>query len=226
LASVITGAPLHPVLGDLAAGGNFSKHSRDRAPTSPLNCADGDFSEFESSPLSRPETIWLLHSIWLLVQSVTQPSSHLRLRMNSASDYHRARKAILESFEIVPLKETKDYIYECCYLTATLLLNATENHLPLQACAVNHPIIHRLEYLLKSWESSASWGAFKGVYLNVLLVAYVASVGTSSRGYCQGLLSRALGYYACSVWEGAYQPIATLKKFQDFCRSESSPLCP
>jgi hypothetical protein len=226
LASAITGEPLHPVLGDLAAGGNFSKHSKEKAPISPLHCKDGDFSELESSPLSSPETIQLLRSMWLLVQSVTQPARHPILGKNSASDYYRARKAILGSFEIMPLKEARDYMYECCRLTATLLLNATENHLPLSSCVANYPVVYRLEHLLKSQELSGSRGAFKGVYLNVIIVAYIASLGTSSSGYFQALLGHPMGYYACGVWEGAYGPLITLKRFQDFCRSQNTRLFP
>jgi hypothetical protein len=130
LASAITGEPLHPVLGNVAAGGNFSKHNKDKAPISPLHCVDGDFSELESSPLSRPDTIHLLESIWLLVQSVTQPTRDPRVDKDSMSDYCRARKAILGSREAASLEETRDYIFECCRLTARLLLNATEQHLP------------------------------------------------------------------------------------------------
>jgi hypothetical protein len=226
LASAITGEPLHPVLGDLAAGGNFSKHNKDKAPISPLHCEDGDFSELESSPLSRPETIQLLASIWLLIRSVTQPARHPSLDKKSASDYYRARKAILGSSEIVPLREARDYIYECCHLTATLLLNATENRLPLSSCVANYPVVYRLEYILKSQALSASWGAFKGVYLNVIVVAYIASLGTSSSAYFRGLLGHAIGYYACGVWEGAYGPLMTLKRFQDFCRSQTTQLFP
>jgi hypothetical protein len=223
---MITGEPLHPVLGDVTAGGNFSRHAEDQAPVSPLNCIDGDFSELESSPHSRPETIHILHAVWLLVRSVTQEPNNLKNQMNSASDYLGARKTILESFEIVSLKETKDYIYECCRLTATLLLNAAENHLPLHLCAVNFPIVHQLEHLLKSRESSASWGAFKGVYLNVILVAFITSLRTSLCAYFHKLLGRILGYYACGVWDGAYRPLVSLKRFQDSCRSERDPLCP
>lgn len=226
LASMITGEPLHPVLGDVTAGGYFSRHAEDKAPVSPLNCVDGDFSELESSLHSRPETIHVLHAVWLLVRSVTQEPNNLKNRMDSACDYFRARKAILELSGIVTLKETKDYIYECCHLTATLLLNAAENHLPLHLCTVNFPIIHQLEHLLKSRESSASWGAFKGVYLNVVLVAFVTSLCTSSCAYFHKLLRRILDYYACGVWDGAYGPLVSLKRFQDFCRSERYPLCP
>jgi hypothetical protein len=226
LASAITGEPLHPVLGDLAAGGNFSKHNTDKAPISPLHCEDGDFSELESSPLSRPETIKLLGSMWLLVQSVTQPVRHPSLGKNSASDYYRARKAILGSFEIVPFKEARDHIYECCHLTATLLLNATENHLPLSSCVANYPVVYRLEHLLTSQELSAGWGAFKGVYLNIIVVAHIASLCTSSSGYFRGLLGHPMGYYACGVWEGAYGPLITLKRFQDFCRTPRTGLFP
>ena len=225
LVSAITGNPLDPVLGDVTAGGNFSRYTTDTAPISPLNCVDGDFSELESSPHSRPETIQLLHSIWLLVQSVTKPSGHLKHCVNSARDYHRARKAILGSFRIVSFKETKDYIYESCYLTGILLLNAADNSVPLHCCVANFPVVYQLEQLLKSRKSCATWGAFKGVYLNVILVAYLASLGTTSRVYFQRLLNLSLGYYACGVWEGAYQPLVTLKQFQDYCRSENAPIC-
>lgn len=226
MASAITGDPLHPVLGDVTAGGNFSRHTEDKAPVSPLNCVDGDFSELESSPHSRPETIHLLHAIWLLVQSVTQQSTNLKHRMTATCDYLRAQKAILESFRIVSPQETKDYIYECCHLTAMLLLNATENHLPLHLCAINFPLVHQLEHRLKSRELPASWGAFKGVYLNIILVAFTTSLRTSSRAYFHKPLRSILGYYACGVWDGAYQPLATLKRFQDSCRSERDPRCP
>src|SRR5205823_1113005 len=108
LASAITGEPLHPVLGDVKAGGNFSRHTKDKAPISPLNCVDGDFSALASSPHSRPETIHILHATWLLVHSVTQQPSYFKHRINSTCDHLRARKAILEALGVVCLKETKD----------------------------------------------------------------------------------------------------------------------
>lgn len=221
LASAITGRPLHPVLGDVAAGGNFPNDNEDKAPISPFYTADGNFSELKSSPLSRPETVRLLESMWLLVQSVTQPS---RYPENSVNDYHRAQKAILLSPEIAPGEEARGHIYECCRLTAILLLNATENRLPLSSCVGSHPIVRQLEHHMKFRDSPASWGALKGVYLNVVAVAFVAGLGTSASRYFHGLLGHALGYYACGAWEGGYRPLLTLKKFQDFCRSESGPV--
>ena len=109
LASEITGQPLHPVLGDTAAGGNFSKYEG-KAPISPFHCVDGNFSELQESPLSRPETIRILEAMWLLVESAIHSDRLTILGEQSARNYHRARRAISESPEIVLLKETKDYI--------------------------------------------------------------------------------------------------------------------
>lgn len=226
LASEITGQPLHPVLGDTAASGNFSKYNEEKAPISPFHCVDGNFSELQESPLSRPETIRILEAMWLLVESVLHSDRLTILGEKSARNYHRARTTISESPEIVPLKETKDYIYQCCRLTATLLLNAAESHLPLSSCVKNQPIVRQLEHNLKFAESPTSWGVFKGVYFNVVLVGTVASLGTSSNQYLKSLLGTSVGYYTCGVWEGAQQPLATLKRFQDFCRSEKAPLFP
>src|SRR5271156_4908861 len=144
LASAITGQPLHPVLGDTAAGGNFSKYGEEKAPISPFHCVDGNFSELQESPLSRPETIRILEAMWLLVESVLHSDRLTIPGGKSARNYHRARTAISESPEIMPLKETKDYIYQCCRLTATLLLNAAESHLPLSSCVKNKPIEHQI----------------------------------------------------------------------------------
>ena len=225
LASEITGQPLHPVLGDTAAGGNFSKYDGN-APISPFHCVDGNFSVLQESPLSRPETIRILEAMWLLVDSVLHSDRLTILGEKPARNYCRARTAISESPEIVPLKETKDYIYQCCRLTATLLLNAAESHLPLSSCVQNQPIVRQLEHNLKFAESATSWGAFRGVYFNVVLVGTAASLGTKSNQYLKSLLGTSAGYYACSVWEGVQQPLATLKRFQDFCRSEKAPLFP
>jgi len=225
LASEITGQPLHPVLGDTAAGGNFSKYE-ENAPISPFHCVDGNFSELQESPLSRPETIRILEAMWLLVDSVLHSDRPAIVREKSARNYDRARAAISESPEIVPLKETKDYIYQCCRLTATLLLNAAESHLPLSSCVKNQPIVRQLEHNLKFTEPMTSWGVFRGVYFNVLLVGTVASLGTSSNQYLKSLLGISAGYYACGVWEGIQQPLATLKKFQDFCGSKKAPFFP
>jgi hypothetical protein len=226
LASEISGQPLHPVLGDTAAGGNFSKYNEGKAPISPFHCVDGNFSELQESPLSRPETIRILEATWLLVESVLHSNTPTILGEKSARNYYRARTAISESPEIVPLKETKDYIYQCCRLTAMLLLNAAESHLPLSSCVKNQPIVHQLEHNLKFAESPTSWGVFRGVYFNVVLVGTVASLGASSNQYFKSLLGTSIGYYTCGVWEGAQQPLATLKRFQDFCRSEKAPLFP
>jgi hypothetical protein len=226
LASAIRGQPLHPVLGDTAAGGNFSKYNKEKAPISPFHCVDGNFSELQESPLSRPETIRILEAMWLLVESVPHSDRLTILGEKSARNYYRARTVISESPEIVPLKETKDYIYQCCRLTATLLLNAAESHLPLNSCVKNQPIARQLEHNLKFAESPASWGVFRGVYFNVILVGAAASLGTSSNRYFNSLLGSSVGYYACGVWEGAQQPVAMLKRFQDFYRSEKAPLFP
>ena len=226
LASAITGRPLHPVLGDTAAGGNFSKHNEEKAPISPFYCVDGNFSELQESPLSCPETIRILEATWLLVESVLHSDGPTILGEESARNYHRARTAISESHQIVLLKETKDYIYQCCRLTATILLNAAESRLPLNSCTKNQPIVRQLEHNLKFAESPRSWGAFRGVYFNVILVGTVASLGTSSNRYIRSLLRSSAGYYVCGIWEGAHQPLATLKRFQDFCRSEKAPPFP
>jgi hypothetical protein len=226
IASAITGRSLHPVLGDTAAGGNFSKYSEEKAPISPFYCVDGNFSELQGSPLSRPETIRILEAMWLLLESVLHSDRLTILGEESARNYHRARTAISESPEIVPLKETKDYIYQCCRLTATILLNAAESHLPLSSCVKNQPIVRQLEHNLKFAESPTSWGVFRGVYFNVILVGTVASLGTSSSRYLRSLLRSSAGYYVCGIWEGAHQPLATLKRFQDFCRSEKAPPFP
>jgi hypothetical protein len=226
LASAITGDPLHPVLGDTAAGGNFSKYNEEKAPISPFHCVDGNFSKLQESPLSHPETIRILEAMWLLVDSVLHSDKLTIPDEKSARNYYRARRAISESPEIALLKETKDYIYQCCRLTASLLLNAAESHLPLGSCVQNQPIVRQLEHNLKFAESPTSWGVFKGVYLNVVLVGTVASLGTSSHRYLRSLLGSSAGYYACGVWEGARQPLATLKRFQDFFRSEKAPLFP
>jgi hypothetical protein len=226
LASEIIGQPPHPILGDTAAGGNFSKYNEENAPISPLYCVDGNFSELQASPLSRPETIRILEAMWLLVDSVLHSDRLTILGEKSARNYHRARTAISESPEIMPLKETKDYIYQCCRLTATLLLNAAESHLPLSSCVENQPIVRQLEHNLKFAESPKSWGVFKGVYFNVALVGTLASLGTSSNRYLRSRIGTSAGYYACGVWDGALRPLITLKKFQDFCRSEKAPLFP
>src|ERR1700722_19381376 len=222
LASALTGQPLHPVLGDTAAGGNFSKYIKEKAPISPFHCVDGNFSELQESPLSRPETIHILEAMWLLVESVLHSDRLTILGEKSARNYYRARTAISESPEIVLLKETKDYIYQCCRLAATMLLNAAESHLPLNSCVKNQPIVRQLEHGLKFAESPTSWGVFKGVYFNVILVGAAASLGMSSNGYFRSLLGSSMGYYACGVWDGAQQPVATLKRFQDVYRSEKA----
>lgn len=178
-----------------------------------------------SSPHSRSETIKLLHSTWLLVHSVTRPSGNLKLRRDAACSYSRAREAILASFEIASPQDTADFIYECCHLTALLLLNAAEAHVPIHACLANFPIAAQIKQLVQCRESSNSWGAFKGVYLNVVLLAYLASLATSSRAYFHARVSHSVGYYVCGVWEGVYRPLMTLKQFQDFCRSDSDLLC-
>jgi hypothetical protein len=226
LASIITGQPLHPVLGDTTAGGNFSKYSEEKAPISPFHSVDGNFTELQESPLSRPETIRILEAIWLLVESVLHSDGLTILDEKSARNYYRARTAISESPEIAILKETKDYIYQCCRLTATLLLNAAESHLPLSSCAKNQPIVRQLEHNLKCAESPKSWGVFKGVYFNVILVGAAASLDKSCNRYFKNLLGSSVGYYACGVWEGAQQPLITLKRFQDVCRSEKVSLFP
>jgi len=164
--------------------------------------------------------------MWLLVESVLHSDRLTRLGEESARNYHRARTAISESPEIVLLKETKDYIYQCCRLTATILLNAAESHLPLSSCVENQPIVRQLEHNLKFAKSPTSWGVFRGVYFNVVLVGTVASLGTSSYRYLRSLLGSSAGYYACGVWEGGHQPLAKLKRFQDFCRSKKSSILP
>jgi hypothetical protein len=164
--------------------------------------------------------------MWLLVESVLHSDGLTVLNGESARNYHRARTAISKSPALALLKETKDYIYQCCRLTATILLNAAESHLPLSSCAKNQLVVRLLEHNLKFAESAASWGAFKGVYFNVVLIGTVASLGTSSHQYFRSLLRLSTEYYTCGVWEGAYQPLAKLKRFQDFYRSEKAPLFP
>lgn len=184
---------------------------------------DGSFTELQSSPLSHPGTIQILKAVWLLVQSVTRPSVPVKSLKNPASNYDRARKAILEMPEITPLK-MKEHIYECCRLFARLLLNAAERRLSLSYPVENHAIVYELEVNMRAAESATSWGIFRGVYFNVLVTGYIASLGTSSRRYFHRLAINAFGYYACGIWEGAYRPLATLKRFQDFCRSGSASL--
>jgi hypothetical protein len=224
LASALTGQPLHPVLGDTTAGGNFSKYNKEKAPISPFHCVDGNFSELRKSPLSRPETIRILEAMWLLVESVLHSDGLTILGEKSARNYYRARTAILESPEIALLKETKDYIYQCCRLTATLLLNAAESHLPLGSGVKNRPIVRQLEHNLKFAELPTSWGVFRGVYFNVILVGTAASLGMSTNGYFRNLVGSSMGYYACGVWAGAEQPVVMLKRFQDLYRGKKAPL--
>lgn len=214
MADIITGEPLHPIFSNTAAGGNFC--GEDKAPVSPLHCAAGSFSELQFPPFSRPETIELLKAVWLLIHSVAEPSTSAPPLTDPASNYHQARKAISRMPELSLLETGGDHIYECCCLFARLLLIVTESHLPLSSCVENHQVVYQLEQHMRVTETSVSWGSFRGVYFNVLITAYIASINTNSCRYFQGLLLEAFEYYSYSAWEGAYRPLVKLKRFQDF----------
>lgn len=146
---------------------------------------------------------------------------NLESRSGLLASKDRVRKAILQA----PSACGQDHIYECCRLTALMIVKAEMNSVPLRVAVQDTEILEDLQRSLKHTDAGSElWGQHIGLLFWVIVLANAAAYHTPYHLFTTSILTN-LMFEACFAEYDlavALTPLKGMISFEEYCRTGRS----
>lgn len=204
-------------------------------------------SKVWKSPIYEPPIEGLSESTWSTSLNVSTRLVLLNVRalirlheeemhhgLANRSQFEQKRVGIRKAIRMAPpitqshngKLDAQDYIYECCRLTAMIMIGAEAGSCSFRAAVENTTMVTDLAYAIRHTDVPNMWNEHIGLFFWVTFIANTVAYHTPSHLFTTSILTN-LMFEACysdydlSV---ALKPVQKITWFEEHCRSGQSKL--